>query len=274
MRHPAEALRRTLWYVALGALLAPGLSQAGAGLRSEDSVFYNGTLGYHWATQYWDEQRDKRPIGCRSEYLSFSNYLEYGFSYYRTLYGQLGLARATCGNESEAGLGDLKLGVRGRINRYLNDRAWELEVTIPTRGGGIGRSSVSCGAFEFAANLEREHEDALPGVNFTYGSSLRLAQAPLVHSLRGKAGASGAFAPRWRWRFGMEHAVPLTERAATGPTALPDCGTDSHSVRLNAEIKFQQSRWITLGCGAGFTAWGEDTSVTRGVYCGFSRLWE
>lgn len=256
------------------ALCAATVARAGTGLRSEHQMFYNGTLGYNWATRYWDEQGDLRDIGCRSQHQSFSNYLEYGHSYYHTLFGQLGLAQADCGGDSESGLSDLKLGVRGRVNRYLNDRAWELELTIPTRGGDIGRSSVSCGAFELAGNLEREHEDALGRVDLGYGVSLRLAEAPLVHSLRGKLGASGPIVPRWSWRLGAEHATPLTERAATGPTSLPDCGTDSQSLRGQAEIKFQFSRFVTLGCGGGLTAWGEDTSVNRGVYCGYSRLWE
>lgn len=259
---------------AVAAMCLATSALAGAGLRSERQVFYNGTLGYNWAADYWDEDGDRRPIGCTSRYQSLSSYLEYGYSYYHTLFGQLGLAQADCADEKETGLSDLKLGVRGRVNRYLNDRAWELELTIPTRSGDIGRSSVSCGAFELAANLEREHEDAIGRADVGYGVSLRLAEAPLVHSLRGKLGASGPFAPRWGWRLGLDHGIPLTQRDSAGPTNLPDCGTDSQFVRTGAELKFQQDRLRTWGCGGSVTVWGEDTSVNRGIYCGYSRLWE
>jgi hypothetical protein len=259
---------------ALVGLMLAGSAQAGSSLRSEAQVFYNGTLGYNWATRYWDQAGDSRDIGCRSTYQSFSHYGEYGWSYYHTLFGAVGLARSACADNQESGLSDLKLGVRGRVNRYLNDRAWELELTVPTHEGAIG-ASISCGAYQLAANLERQHDEVTPWLDLSYGTSLRLAQAPLVHSLRGKVGASGPIVPRWKWRLGVEHAFPLTDRDNPDPTTtVPDCGTNSQLLRAGTEIKFQYSRELGFGCGAGLTFWGEDTSANRGVYCGLSRLWE
>lgn len=261
---------------AVAALLCGPAAHAGASLRSESHAFYAATLGYNWATRYWDEAGDSRDIGCRSEYQSFTHYGEYGWSYYHTLFGSVGLAQSRCADSGESGLTDVKAGIRGRVNRYLNDRAWELELTIPTHGGDtVSQSSVSCSAFELAGNLERQHEDVTPWLSVSYGTSLRLAQAPLVHSLRGKVGASGPIVPRWKWRLGLEHAVPLTERDSPNPNVtLPDCGTDSESLRAGTEIKFQPTRFTGFGCGFGLTFWGEDTSANRGVYCGVTRLWE
>lgn len=275
MRHSALPQRAGAIAAAI-ALLGAGAAQAGASLRSESHAFYAATLGYNWATQYWDESGDRQDIDCRSVYESFSHYGEYGWSYYHTLFGSVGLAQSECGDGGESGLTDVKAGLRGRINRYLNDRAWEVELTIPTHGGNtVSESSVSCGAFELAGNLERQHDDVTPWLNLSYGTSLRLAQAPLVHSLRGKVGASGPIVPRWKWRMGLEHALPLTERDSPDPNiTLPDCGTDSHTVRAATEIKFQYSKVIGVGCGAGLTFWGEDASANRGVYCGLQRLWE
>jgi hypothetical protein len=256
------------------ALAAAGSAHAGSSLRSESQVFYNGTLGYNWATQYWDEGGESHDIDCRSEYRAFSHYGEYGYSYYHTLFGQAGLAESGCGDDGQSGLSDVKLGLRGRVNRYLNDRAWELELTVPTHEGELG-SSVSCGAFELAGNLERQHDDVTPWLSVGYGTSLRLAQAPLVHSMRGKLSASGPIVPRLKWRLGLEHAWPLTERESPDPTVtLPDCGTDSQTLRAGSEIKFQFTRFIAFGCGAGVTFWGRDATANRGAYCGLSRLWE
>lgn len=260
--------------IAAVGLLVSASADAGSSLRSEAQAYYNGNVGYTWADRYWDEFGERRDIPCRSEYHSFSHYAEYGYSYYHTLFGQLGLARSSCGDDGESGLSDLKLGVRGRVNRYLNDRAWELELTIPTRDGQVG-ASVSCGAFELAANLERQHEDVTPWLTVGYGASLRLAQAPLVHSMRGKLSASGPVAPRWRWRIGAEHAFPLTERDSPDPArTLADCGTDSQILRAGTELKYQHSRWLGFGCGYGVTFWGVDTSANRGYYCGIARFWE
>jgi len=260
--------------VACGGTLAAA-SHAGSSLRSENHVFYSGTVGYNWATQAWDEDGSRYDTDCRSQYEQFSNYAEWGKSYYHTLYGQLGLARSVCGGDDETGVTDLKAGLRGRINRYLNDRAWELEVTIPTRKGGPGASSVSCGAAELAANVERQHDDVLPWLSVNYGASLRLAESPLEHSLRGKLGASGALAPRWRWRVAVEQAVPLTDHDdSAADLSLPDCGTDASSTRGGGEVKFQWVKNVTLGCGATMTFLGEDTRAYRGIYCGYSKLWE
>jgi len=257
------------------ALLVASGADAGSSLRSEGHGYYAGTLGYNWASELWDEDGNRQEASCRNVYESLSNYVEWGKSYYYTLFGQLGLARSACADDSEAGLSDLKLGLRGRINRYLNDRAWELEVTVPTRKGGAGGSSVSCGAFELAANAERQHDDVTPWLSLSYGASLRLADAPLVHSFRSKVGASGPIVQSWKWRLGLEHTMPLTERAGTvAANELPDCGTDSTSLRGGAEIKFQYSKFVTLGCGGGLTFWGEDTRAYRAVYCGYARAWE
>ena len=257
------------------AMLAAATADAGSSLRSEGHGYYAGTIGYNWADELWDEDGNRQPSTCRSTYESFSHYAEWGRSYYHTLFGQVGLAHAACGQDAETGVSDLKLGIRGRINRYLNDRAWELELTIPTRDGGAGGSSVSCGAFELAANAERQHDDVTPWLSLSYGASLRLADAPLVHSWRTKLGASGRIAPRWKWRLGVDHALPLTERDSSDPAnELPDCGTDSTSLRGATEIKFQYSKDVTLSCGGSMTFWGEDTRIYRGVYCGYARAWE
>lgn len=266
------ALRSGL--LAAGLLLAAGAAQAGAALRSESEFFYAGTLGRTWATDYWDDDGVRQPIGCESTYDAFSNYAEYGWSYWHTLFAQLGQARARCGAQEDNGLTDLKLGLRGRLNRYRNDRAWELELTVPTQGESVGESNIGCGAWELSAGAEWQHEAVLPGLDAGYGVALRAAEAPLVHSARAKASLSGPLPARLRWRLGADYTRPLTHRDAPGPDfTLPDCGTDSTVWRGAAELKYRWSPAVTLSCGASRALDGEDASINRGAYCTWSRLW-
>lgn len=260
---------------ALGALLA-ATAHAGAGLRSESQVYYTGTIGHTWATEYWDESGTRLPIGCESTYDVFSNYAEYGWSYFHTLFAQLGQARARCGDDAaENGLTDLQLGIRGRLNRYRNDGAWELQLTVPTQRDSIGESRIGCGAWQLSGGAEWQRDEVLPWLDAGWGLALRAAQAPLVHSARAKASLSGPLAGRFRWRLGADYTRPLTSRDAPGPDlTLPDCGTDSTVWHGAAELKYQWSPAVTLSCGAGRAFDGEDATVNRGWFCSWSRQWD
>lgn len=268
-------LARAAKGAAVAAAIAASAAQAGAGLRSESEVYYSGTVGHTWATEYWDAAGARHAIGCESTYDVFSSYAEYGWSYYHTLFAQLGQARARCGGAAENGLTDLQVGVRGRLDRYRNDGAWELQLTVPTQSDAIGESNIGCGAWQGSAGAEWQRDEVLPWLDAGWGVAVRAAQAPLVHSARAKASLSGPLPARWRWRLGADYTRPLTHRDATAPNlTLPDCGTDSTVWHGTAELKYQWSKPVTLSCGAGRAFAGEDATINRGWFCTWSRQWD
>jgi hypothetical protein len=257
---------------ALG-LFAADAALAGAALRSEEELLYSVALGHSWATQTWDDHGDTEDIGCRNEYTGLSHYVEYGYSYYYTLFGNVGTARSSCGSEGENGLSDLRLGIRGRVNRYLNTRGWEVVLTAPLSGEQVGTSRIGCGAFGLAGNLDRKDKLVDDYLSVAYGLSLRLWESPLAHEMREEVELSGRITSRLGWSAGMQHGFPLSDARPDPQGAASDCGTTAQSVKANAALKYAFTNDKSATCGYGHAVWGEETSVGRSAYCAYTYIW-
>ena len=256
-------------------LCGAGLSaaaQAGSYMRSGEELSYSTSVGYSWATREWDESRDLQPTGCRREYSYNSHYLEYGYSYYYTLFGGALLADASCDAESHTGAGDLRLGIRGRTDLYRNHRTWELIATVPTERGDAS-PRLDCGAHGLKGALARK-DDLMPGLSLGSGLGVQLWEGPLAHELRGELGLSGPLRlGRLRWGLDLEGATPLE---GGGPAAadISDCGTRGKRVKAGFGIGASLPDRTYVSCGYARAVWGEDSTLSQGVSCGFSRSWE
>jgi len=257
---------------ACGLLLATS-AEAGAGLRSSGDTLYSTRVGFLAATQRWDGSGTLLDGNCRSEYTSNSHAVEHGYSYYHTVYGQISLAQSQCGDDSKTGLSDLRVGLRGRLNVYENDGAWELEATIPTSHPAPGERRVGCGEVGLAANLHKRHE-LTSSLDADGSASVQFWDAPLAHQFRAAAGLDQKFLRRWSWSAGFQGAVPLNDGEGGTGALLSDCGTEGKVVRGVADLKYRQSDFLHLGCGVTHALWGEETNRTRGFSCGFSYLWK
>lgn len=261
--------------VAILVLLAAGSVQAATGLRSEEELLYRGSLAYSVATKEWDDNAVTRDIGCRAQNSRFSNRLEYGYSYYYTLFGDLGFASSTCGADHKSGVSDLHLGVRGRINPYLNSQSWELGATVPLSGRQAGRSRVGCGVFGVDAEVSRQ-DKVLPWLTLGYGATVKLWESPLAHQLGldvSADGPIGAARSSWSWYAALAGDLPLTNGKADPAASVSDCGTESKVVRTTFQVRHVFSPAYSANCGVSVAIIGEDVSQTRGTYCAFSRLW-
>lgn len=262
---------------AMALVLATVQAQAGDYMQSSGDISYTNQIGYLWATQQWDLNGDRQDLNCRREYLYDQNQVEYGYSYYHTLYAGLGLAQSTCGAASKAGLTDLRLGVRSRWDIFAQHRTWEVEVTVPTnRSDSIGRQRVSCGAYGISGDIA-DQEKINPFLNVGADIGTQFWQAPLTHQVFADADIGGPFSrwSPWTWNVGLSGKMPYDGNA--GPTADPnisDCGTRSKYVRGSARVGYQWNDNLNLSCGVTQWLWGVNTGITQGFSCGFSRLWK
>ena len=255
----------------LGASLC-ATAHAGSYLRSAGELSYSSSLGYTWATRKWDEQRDLQDADCRREYNYNSHYLEYGASYFHTLVGGLLLASSQCGGDSHAGFGDLRLGVRGRTDRYRNHRAWELVATLPTERGDAS-PRLDCGAHGLAGSYARK-DDLAPGLALGSGVGVQLWEGPLAHEFGGKLGLSGPLRiAHLRWGFDLDARAPL-EGGGAPASDLSDCGTRGKLLKAGLRLGATLARDLYMDCGYFRAVWGEDATLSQGFSCGVSRTWE
>jgi hypothetical protein len=250
------------------------VAHAGSYMRSGGDLSYSTSFGYYWATERWDAQGNLQASGCRREYLQNSHYLEYGHSYYYTLFGGVGLAQASCAEDTHAGLGDVRAGVRGRTNLYRNHSTWELVATLPTdRGSPSPR--LGCGAFGLAAALARK-DNLMPGLAFGSGIGLQLWESPLAHQVDADVSLSGPlqFFGRLRWGFEVSGRAPLEGGTQAIDTDISDCGTGGKVVKTGLRIGASLSKRVHVDCGFSRAVWGDDATLSQGFTCGYSHLWE
>jgi hypothetical protein len=258
---------------AAGLLLAAAPAAASSYLLSEGHMYYRAQLGQSQADAAWDAEGRLAELDCTAQRTTLDNTLEWGASYWHTLYGQFGLSESRCGERHHAGVGDITVGARGRLKRYENFRAWEIDATIPLQRGA---EAVGCGAFGLGASLERS--DRSPYLTVAYGAGLQLWQAPLAHRVRVQAQASGPLGLRrvspWSWQAGLSANAPVVDRPVDPEARLDDCGTQARQLRAGTGLRYRYSRAVTLSCSLGATLAGADTHRSRTLSCGFSHLWD
>jgi hypothetical protein len=248
------------------------VAHAGSYLRSADELSYSTSLGYSWATRQWDDAGEIEPTGCRRDYAYSSHYLEYGYSYYYTLFGGALLADASCDAEGNTGFGDLRLGVRGRTDVYRNHRSWELIATIPTERGDAS-PSLDCGAHGLRGALARK-DDVLPRLSLGSGVGVQLWEGPLAHEVDFDLSLSGPLRiGRLRWGVDLEGSAPLEDGGVAGRD-ISDCGTRGKRVKAGVSLGATVAKDTYVDCGYVRAVWGEDATLSQGFSCGFSRTWE
>lgn len=265
------ALRRTVGAACL--LLGAGPAAGSSYLLSEGELAYRAVLGRTQASAAWDADGTLADLGCTSQRTTFDHALEWGQSYWHTLFGHVALAQSRCGERTRQGVGDLTVGARGRLARYQNYRAWELDATVPVQRGA---DAVGCGAYGIGGALERT--DRNPYAALSYGAALQLWQAPLAHRLKLQVQAGGPLGLHgitpWAWQLGLTAEAPLVDRPEDPQARLNDCGTQARQLRAGTGLRYHWSRGVTVGCSMDATLAGADVNRSLGFSCGFARLWD
>lgn len=262
---------------ATALLLSATMAQAGSYLQSEGDLNYSIGVGYLSASREWDNRGELQRLPCRNDYLYNSHYLEYGYSYYYTLFGGTNLAQSKCGAEDTTGVGDVRVGLRGRLDQTRNHRAWQLELNIPTSDDESGRTRLGCGVVGLAGSVARK-DDVSARLTVGAEAGLQLWDAPLLHQVEGRLSASGAIGElsqsRWNWNAGLSGHVPLEAQDNNPDASLSDCGTQGKSLRGSLALGYRVASGKYLECGNSLGLWGVDTTKRVGFFCGYSHRWK
>lgn len=183
-------------------------------MLSEGDLTYYGGLSYSTSDSSWDKSSQLEDSDCHSTKTGSHHGVEYGYSYYRTIFARAEMIDKGCGEDSYTGLGNLRIGMRGRLDVFSNGKTWELSAIIPTGYSKENPSRPGDGQFGVEG-----------GLAYLSRGSLR------------------EFAPRWdfitsasiRYWFGgsaTQFITYATARRKIGETA-------SMSFNLNADISFQ-----------------------------------
>lgn len=268
-----QMLRAVLYAAgAVSLLLATTGADAGGAMRSEHELNYSARVGFTTATEGWDEQGDLVDRGCTAEYTSLSHELEYGYSYYYTLFGQTDYAHSKCGVDSKQGVRDFRVGIRGRLDPRKEFRVWELDLTVPVAPRANDVTRLGCGAHGLGASISQKNHIS-PLLSISSGLGVQIWESPLSHQIRAQVSGSGPITRFWGWHLGLTAEAPISDNNKVTTGGLSDCGSNSQVLRSSGEIKHSLTPDSSLGCGVSVALWGKDVSRSRGYYCGYSHNW-
>ncbi len=267
----------------LFVLLLPWRLQAGDWMLSEGQQTLYTSLSLSQADSYWDDRRDLQQDDCTSRDWSAGLRYEYGYSYYRTLFASTSFELNKCGDESSAGIPDLKLGMRGRVNPFRNSHTWELALIIPVNGDREDRRKPGIGLFGVEAGLYRTYRDDPYEKPFTvitqgvwgWGVGVTLWAEGAGQELWGELNWRRRLTDAWRFKGWLSGRYSLA-----GDTAGAD---DIFSVRksidydkltIGARFTRKLSRHTSLGLSLEQALWGRNASQDTTLQLGLSRSWD
>lgn len=259
------------------ALMCVGITQAASPwMRSEAERFYWAGITYSTGDQRWDNNNNREAAGCRNNDWYMHHKYEYGYSYYYTLIAGLSAASANCGDDNLTGVGDLTLGIRGRLDKYSNGKSWEITTIIPTgyerdnsSRPGNGRFGIEVGV----AWLFKEGELANPW-SWQGGISIRRWQGPPADqflsylSVQRRIAVVGKIGIRISGDFSFRNESPEKTKFENR-TRLTDFdklrAAVSWSRRINARWSWQTS--------VGHVLWGRNVTDNLTVGLNISHDW-
>ncbi len=106
---------------------------AGTFMLSEGQQMLTTGVTYLHAKDSFNQQHQSVPAGCTTQDYYWHNNYTYGYSYYHNIFVNANISHQTCtGQPTISGLGDVTVGVRGRLNKFRNGRTWEVALKLPT----------------------------------------------------------------------------------------------------------------------------------------------
>lgn len=274
--------------VALGLLMASNAALAGNWVRDEGEKSIGATFSYARANQFWNQNRVQVPFGCGThDNVGLGLNAEYGMSYHYTLIAQAGLHKISCGPNSASGLGDVAVGVRGRIDSMTNGKAWELKLLVP--GGydaaapvrlGYGEIGLEAGAY-FGPAFDAYDEDPYkPGYfpkldsYWEYGGFTRVWTGAPAPEIAGHVKWKHALSDTWKigpalnvhWTLGKgqpQFQNVFANRLAYSRSAIV-------GIELSTLIGPRTSFHITPQT----TIWGENAAKSVGISVGISKAFK
>ena len=255
-----------------GMSVHSGTAQASAYMLSEGQNMYTTGLTYSTANEWFNQNRNRVPQGCTSKDYSWGHSYTYGYSYYTNFFANTALANQSCGAGGKtAGIGDVQLGIRGRLDNTRNGRTWELAVSIPTGYDSQKINRLGYGKFGLWAGVaistqNTGWEESMPsygefgtGINYWFGSP----------ATQWKSYA------KWSWRLDengdnrivLQGVLKLSLRDHT-PEPIPAAGNflrnsgDYDAGTISAKYSRRLAEQWTGALKIGQTVWGRNISAS------------
>lgn len=262
---------------AVALLLVSATATAGTWMRSEHESYYSARLEYETADSYWNSGWEREPMGCTAKNWKLSQSYEYGLSYYRTAFGSLELLDRQCNGNDVAGIGDLELGIRSRLDIFRNGRTWEVALILPTGYSTSGdarigndRYGLRLGAFgRFAGPLRNDGSES---ATMELGGNVYAWEGDASEQLSAYVKLSVPVAMRLRLFAALEGDYALNDRRGDFTTTINppvQYGYDKLSGRLGLSTKLDR-HW-TLTVEGTTVILGRNTSDANSLIVGISR---
>ncbi|GEM_PF-5007058 len=259
-------------------LLTPAVSAASPWMWSEGEMYYSGSLSYTTGDKNWNENSNLVDSSCRSRNVNSHQLIEYGYSYYHTLIANLDIVSKDCGGDNYLGLGDLRLGIRGRLDPFRNGRTWEVTAIIPTGYSDTDPARPGNGKFGIeggVAYLSRgEYRDSAKRWDYLTGASLRFwVDGPAdqfigYFTLRRYIGRHGYISAGVNAEISFQNEARLPKNLSD-QTQLADF--DKITAKLNWSDRLSDEWRYSIG--ASHVVWGRNAGHDLKIGITFSRHW-
>ena len=156
-------------------MVGAGQALAGAWMVNEGESVASAGVSYSTHNRFYNNASVLVPQGCTSRNTSVNAGYEYGLSYFYNIYVNTGYGNYACaGRNTATGIGDVTVGIRGRLDQYRNGKTWEVEATFPTGYNKTAANRLGYGEYGIAAGVNfsnyanygyeewREEEGRLP----------------------------------------------------------------------------------------------------------------
>lgn len=253
-------------------------AQAGTWMLSRDEWASNSQLAHSSSDHYWDRQRTLRAANCRSDDWSFNQQVEYGWSYYHTVFADASLLDKQCGAQGDSGLGDLTLGVRSRWDVFRNGRTWEASLILPTGYDAKDPARLGYGqiGIELAAGIRLNSKETT-----LYGLDYVSAEAGYRHWFGSAAGQLGFTAKASKAIAAQDSvylngSLALSMRNGSHESFTPGNQTllgdyDQLAVTLGWSHRLGLHRSLSLEYGR--TLWGRNTGQSDALRLNYHHSW-
>jgi len=268
-------MNRRAYKIILFTLALSGSSAlyAGTWMRSEDEGYYSAGLTYETATDHWDNNRVRAPMSCKAKNKTLTQSYEYGWSYYRTLFGSVNLVDRDCGGSQTgaSGVGDVELGMRGRLNVFRNGRTWELAAILPTGYSTTGSSRLGNGLYGFKMGAygrfsDQGQDDLVAKPTYELGGDVTIWQGSAPEHLHAYSkGTLPVFHRFWVYAMGSGD-LSLSNRSTvydSSNNTYRTYGYDKITARLGVSFKVSKSWRFSLE--GSNVLWGRNVSDSNTI---------
>ena len=240
-------------------------------MRSEDELYFKAGLDYDTTNERWDHDGELTDMSCTASNWTHNQSYEYGWTYYRTIFGTLEYRDRRCGDVTDSGLGNLTFGMRGRLDLYRNGRTWETALIIPADRNDL--YGLRLGAFGSFGDIHSNRNKT--ATNFELGANLYLWEGSAPEQLASYIKFNIAPSSESRFFTALEGDYALVDRDKIYDTTINQVENFGYD-RLNLRIGYSQKVSLDwrMSIEATSVLMGRNASKTNGLSLSISRIFE